>query len=87
MELDSRCSRTRFSLAVANNSAGNQIRLIHYRSKCYRQDIAKLTTFVDRSWRFGVNMAEQRSAMTTLHNRMTTNLGRPDGVLNLLMRL
>ena len=82
-----RCSRARLSLAVPNDCAGNQIRLIHDRSKCYREDITKLTAFVDRSWRFRINMAEGYLAIIMPRMRSTTDLGSPDGVLNLLMRL
>lgn len=58
-EIDLRCSRTTLGLTISNNAGDNQVWVIHDCTKRDSQRVTELTTFMDGSWGFGIDVTEQ----------------------------
>ena len=54
--------RASLALSISNHSHGNEIRLVHDTSVCYRQAVAQLTSFMDCTRRLGIDMRGERHA-------------------------
>jgi len=62
---DLRCSRTTLGLAISNKAGNNQVWVIHNCTERDSQRVTQLTTLVDGSWGFGVDVTGQVSLSVT----------------------
>ena len=85
----SRCSGASLGLTVTDDAYTDQVGLVHDSTEGDTKSIAELTTFVDGSWSFCVDVtgAEQLIHAHIVGQKLDAHLGKPPGTLKPVTKL